>query len=85
MSSSSSPSPISPGSIERMKRFHEAMIKNEKADGLESFLKKKEKRKKITEKRKKKAAAAKKKREEAKKKRVALKTKKASKKSLSES
>ena len=68
MSSSSSPSPISPGSIERMKRFHEAMIKNEKADALESFLKKKEKRKKIIEKRKKKAAAAKKKREEAKKK-----------------
>ena len=43
MSSSSSPSPISPGSIERMKRFHEAMIKNEKADALERFLKKKEK------------------------------------------
>ena len=67
MSSSSSPSPISPGSIERMKRFHEAMIKNEKADALERFLKKKEKN--YWKKKEESSSGSKKKREEAKKKR----------------
>ena len=61
---SSSPSPISPRSIEHMKRLYEAGKKRQKAMHLENFLKKKEKKKKRIAKLKK----LKKKRDEAKRK-----------------
>ena len=61
---SSSPSPISPRSIENMKRLYEAGKKRQKAINLERFKKKKKEKKKRKAKLKKKRDEAKRKKQE---------------------